>query len=459
MTDSGLHRLTASQVAEGIRTRSLSPVGVVEDCLAHIERIDAQLRAWVYVDARGALDQARVLEAEARADRPRGPLHGVPVALKDIFDAAGMATTSGAGAFAQRTPERDSRCAALLREAGAIILGKTVTTPFAFADPSPTRNPWNLDHTPGGSSSGSAAAVAARMVPLALGSQTIGSTIRPAAYCGIVGLKGTYGAVSTEGVTPLSGSLDHVGIFARTVDDAALAFAVLAEPRRMATSSVGSAVHSGPAAQAAPTAPRFGVPRDFIDRRAAEDVIAHLDAVAASFARAGAVVSEVALPDGWTRIDDVGRLILRVEAAAFHDRWFARHADEYPPKIRELVTAGQTVPGVAYLLAHEERYQFRREMSSVFDRCDVLLLPAAPTTAPPLSEGTTGDPVFCAPWSFTGLPAIGLPSGLSNSGLPLAVQLVAPMLAEERLLDAARWCERTLEFSFEPGLLRRESQR
>ncbi|HEU5297988.1 MAG TPA: amidase family protein, partial [bacterium] len=187
-------------------------MAVTEACLARIGGLDARLQAWVHVDRDGALEQARALEAEARAGRFRGPLHGVPVALKDIFDAAGLVTTSGAASFAHRRPEKDARSVALLRQAGAVILGKTITTPFAFADPSPTRNPWNLEHTPGGSSSGSAAGVAARMIPLALGSQTIGSTVRPAAYCGIVGLKATYGRINTEGVTPLSWSLDHVGI-------------------------------------------------------------------------------------------------------------------------------------------------------------------------------------------------------------------------------------------------------
>ncbi|MDR7466172.1 MAG: amidase [Armatimonadota bacterium] len=434
------HRLTALQIAAAVRSAALSPVAVVEACLAQIARLDPQLQAWVHVDGRGALEQARRLDSEARAGFLRGPLHGVPVALKDIFDVAGMVTGSGAGAFAHRTPERDARCAALLRQAGAIMLGKTVTTPFAFADPSPTRNPWNLDHTPGGSSSGSAAGVAARMVPLALGSQTIGSTIRPAAYCGVVGFKGSYGAISLDGVTPLAWSLDHVGIFARTVDDAALVFAALAEPSR-------------PPAAPAPAPPRLGIPRAFLERYASEEVGTHLEAVARTLSRAGATIGDVALPDGWTRIDDVGRLVLRVEAAAYHHRWFPLHADAYPPKIRELVSSGQTVSGVDYLLAQEERARFRKAMTTVFESCDFLLLPAAPAPAPPLAEGTTGDPIFCAPWSFTGLPSLAVPSGLARGGLPLAVQLVAPMLAEDRLLDAARWCERVLEFTAEPALL------
>jgi len=437
-----LYTLSATEIAAGVRSLEFSPVGVTEACLARIEHLDPKVHAWVYVDRLGALEAARTLKAEARAGRFRGPLHGVPVALKDIFDAAGLVTASGAGAFAHRRPERDARSVALLREAGAVILGKTVTTPFAFADPSVTHNPWNLEHTPGGSSSGSAAAVAARMAPVALGSQTIGSTVRPAAYCGTVGLKGTFGRINTEGVTPLSGSLDHVGILARTVEDVALVFSILAEPRDSERR----------ADTAPPAAPRFGLLRGFGDRYASPEVGAHLDAIASAFSRAGARVVDVELPESGARIHEVGRLVLRVEAAAYHHRWFSQHAAAYSPKIRELVESGQTVSAVDYLLAHEHRYQFRRDMHGVFRRCDVLLLPAAPAPAPPLSEGTTGDPVFCAPWSFAGFPAISLPSGLSRTGLPLAIQLVAPMVAEERLLDAARWCEATLEFTAEPSL-------
>ncbi|HET6948373.1 MAG TPA: amidase, partial [bacterium] len=281
-----LYTLSATEIAAGVRSLEFSPVGVTEACLARIERLDPKVRAWVHVDAGGALGAARTLEAEARAGRFRGPLHGVPVALKDIFDAAGLVTTSGAGAFAHRRPERDARSVALLREAGAVVLGKTVTTPFAFADPSVTHNPWNLEHTPGGSSSGSAAAVAARMAPVALGSQTIGSTVRPAAYCGTVGLKGTFGRINTEGVTPLSGSLDHVGIFARTVEDVALVFSILAEPRDPERR----------ADAAPPAASRFGLLRGFASQYASPEVSAHLEAVASVFSRAGARVVDVELP-------------------------------------------------------------------------------------------------------------------------------------------------------------------
>src|SRR3989475_2551724 len=214
-----LAALGVAEARERIGRGTLSPVALVEACLERIGALDATVQAWVHVDAKGALAAARLAEHAA----VRGPLHGIPVAVKDIFDVAGLPTTAGAPPFAHRRPDEDAASDALLRAAGAIVLGKTHTTQFAYRDPAPTRNPWNLAPTPGGSSSGSAAAVAARMVPLALGSQTVGSTLRPAAYCGIVGYKGVHGAIATDGVVPLAWSLDHVGVFARSVADLGLA--------------------------------------------------------------------------------------------------------------------------------------------------------------------------------------------------------------------------------------------
>jgi len=413
----------------------------VDACLEMIDRRDAGLHAWVYVDRDGARRTAAALDRETGAERTHRPLHGVPVALKDILDAEGMVTTSGARSFAHRRPERDAPVVAALRAAGAVILGKTVTTEFAFADPSVTRNPWDLEHTPGGSSSGPAAAVAAGMAQVALGSQTIGSTVRPAAYCGVVGFKGTYGRISTEGVTPLSWSLDHVGILSHSVDDAARVFSVLAgEP--------GAAPPERSLQPAHP--PRLAVPRAWIEAVASPEVRAHLNEIISLLSRAGAAVEDVALPASASRIDSDGRLVLRVEAAAYHSRWFSEHASDYGPKIRELVESGLGVAAIDYIRAHEARYQFRRDISAIFDAHDAVLLPSAPTPAPPRSEGTTGDPVFCAPWSFAGFPAIALPSGITSSGLPLSIQLVGPITADVCLLEVARWCETRLGFAAAP---------
>ncbi|MDR7559646.1 MAG: amidase [Armatimonadota bacterium] len=434
------HLLTATRLAAAVRAGEVSASEVVEACLDRIARLDSSLQAWVVVDAAGARAAARQLDQEARAGRLRGPLHGVPVGVKDIIDVAGLTTTSGAPPFAHRRPERDAACVARLRAAGAVIVGKTATTPFAYADPAPTRNPWNLDHTPGGSSSGSAAAVAARMVPLALGTQTIGSTLRPASYCGIVGLKGTYGAVSLEGVTPLSWSLDHLGIFARSVDDVAAAFAALAE------------TPPPPQAGAEAASPRLGIPRAFVEEVAAPDVLRHFRSAADTLARAGARVDDIALPPSSREIDASGRRVLAVEAAAYHRAWFAQHAAQYPPRIRDLVETGLQITGVEFVDAEHTRQRFRQEMLPILSRYDALLLPAASTPAPPLTEGTTGDPVLNAPWSFGGFPAIAVPSGLLGGGLPVAIQLVAGPHADGRLLAVARWCENILGFAHSPTL-------
>lgn len=434
-----LNTLTIGELARSIRSGSVSAVAAVGACLTRIDQVEAAVRAWVHVDRAGALDAARAMDAEALRGVFRGPLHGVPVGLKDIFDVAGLITTSGAQAFAHRRPRADADAVARLRAAGAVILGKTTTTEFAYADSTVTRNPWNLDHTPGGSSSGSAAAVAARMIPLALGSQTIGSTLRPAAYCGIVGLKATHALISAEGVTPLAWSLDHVGILTRSVDDAALVLSVLA----------GRAALGGALVERRP--PRLGVPRGLFADKAGPEVSAHLDSVAAMFSRAGATVEDVALPPIASVLHEAGQVVLRADAAAYHAAQFAVHAGEYRPKIRALVETGLKAPAVDYVNAQRIRAQFKGEMQPIFELFDALLMPVAPAPAPRGFE-TTGDPVLCAPWSYGGFPSISLPSGLAQDRLPLAIQLTAGAGAESRLLDVARWCEGRLAFGAAPPL-------
>ncbi|MDR7520288.1 MAG: amidase [Armatimonadota bacterium] len=444
------HTLTASEVVTGIRGGRLSAAAVVEACLARIERHDPAIRAWVHVDREGALAAARELDGEARAGRLRGPLHGVPVGIKDIYHVAGMVTTAGASAFAHERPPQDAEAVARLRRAGAIILGKTATTEFAYADPTVTRNPWNLAHTPGGSSSGSAAAVAARMIPLALGSQTIGSTLRPAAYCGIVGLKPTHGRISAAGVIPLAWSLDHVGIFARSVEDAALVLSVLAgyDPADLYSVDAPTADYLGGLGRLT-NAPRLGVPRGWYVERASQEIVAHLDDVAARLAGAGATVEDVPLPPSAHAVHEAGQLVLRAEAAAVHETRFMQHTADYQPKIRGLVESGLGVRATEYIRARQVCRRFRVEMTPIFDRVDALLMPVAPTAAP-RGLASTGDPTLCAPWSFAGLPAIALPSGVSPDGLPLAIQLAGGAFREEHLLCVARWCESVLGFAAAP---------
>src|SRR3989441_3365525 len=343
MRSTELSALGVREAAAAIRAGALSPVELVDACLARIRALDGGVKAWAHVDERGARATAREREAEAREGRLRGPLHGVPVGVKDIFDVAGLPTTGGARPFAHTRPSVDATAVTRLRAAGAIVLGKTVTTEFAYRDPAPTRNPWNLAHTPGGSSAGSAAALGARMAPLALGSQTVGSVLRPAAYCGVVGFKGTHGLVPVAGVIPLAWSLDHVGVLTGSVADAALAMSVL----------------SGQNLDPLPmSAPRLALAPELVSR-ASREVAAHVEAAADAFLRAGATVSKVELPASFRGTHAAGLTVLEVEAAAYHAPWFGKYADDYGPEMRSLVEAGLLHSATAYGGANRARLAFR----------------------------------------------------------------------------------------------------
>ena len=436
-----MYELGAAEAARRIRAGTLSPSNLLAACLKRIDATEPAVGAWVRLDRDAAARVAVQRDIEAREGRFMGPLHGVPIALKDVFDAAGVPTAAGAPAWATRTPVVDAPSVAALRGAGAVPMGKLATTPFAYLDPSSTRNPWNPEHTPGGSSSGPAAAVAARMVPLALGSQTVGSVLRPAAYCGVVGLKPTHGRISAAGVLELADSLDHVGVFARAVEDCALALAVLASDDPARADYAAAVVE--------PMAPRIGVLASLL-ARATPEMGKHLEEIARGLEAAGARLGEVTLPAAFASIYEAGATVLRAEAAAAHAPLFPAHAAEYPPKIKELVELGHAVTAPQYLAAQATRRRVRAEVSAVAARYDAFLLPTIGAPAP-RGLGSTGDPSFCSPWSFLGLPAITLPTGVAG-GLPLAVQLVGAPWSEARLLAAAAWCERAIGFDAGPPL-------
>lgn len=442
--------LTVTEAAHRIREGSLRATELVESCLSRIERLEPGLKAWVTVDGDGALRAARQADEEAGRSGFRGPLHGIPVGIKDIFYTASMRTTAGARLLAGFVPAYDAAAVARLKAAGAIILGKTVSTEFAFLDPAETRNPWNRDHTPGGSSSGSAAAVAARMCPLALGSQTGGSTIRPAAYCGIVGFKPTYGRISCYGVVPLAQSMDHVGILARSVADAALGLQVLAghDSRDPASAEAPVADYVGAVTRAS-APPTIGMLKGIFRDRASDETREHVERVAGRLREAGARLAEIEPPPSLAAAVDPFMTFMMVGAAASHRDSFQAHPEQYGPHIGEAVRRGLTIPAVDYVRAGQMRQQFRRDMAALLARVDALLTPAVPAPAP-RGLASTGDLAFNSPWSFSGLPALGLPSGLSASGLPLGIQLVGAWLGEDRLLAVARWCEQVARFDREP---------
>ena len=445
-----LHTLGVAEAVAAVRRKEVSPVALAEACLKRIEALEPMLHAWVTLDADGALDAAKRCEAQLqRGDKP-GLLAGAPVGLKDIFYTAGLLTTAGSKVYADFVPTYDATSVTRLRANGASIIGKAVTTEFATSDPSPSRNPWNTTHTPGGSSSGSAVAVASRMVPAALGSQTGGSTLRPAAYNGIVGLKPTYGRISRYGVIPVSWCLDHVGILTRSVEDAAMVLQAIAGPDPNDPGSLAEPVGAYvTAVHQAETTPRIGVLREFFADRADAETRQRTEATAQKLAQAGASVQDAVLPPSFGAALAAQRIIMKVEMAAFHADMFMTKRDLYRPKIRESIESGLVIPGVDYLRAQRLRRLFQHEVSRLFQDVDVLLTPATPAPAP-RDLNTTGDASFQAPWTYAGTPAIALPSGLSEGGMPMGIQLIAAHAQEDRLLRAARWCEVALDVSLSP---------
>jgi aspartyl-tRNA(Asn)/glutamyl-tRNA(Gln) amidotransferase subunit A len=419
--------------------------------LQRIDQFEPRLQAWVTIDRERALATAQRCEEEIQRGQYRGPLHGIPIGIKDIFYTAGLKTTAGSPIYGDFVPDYDATTVQRLKDAGAIILGKAQTTEFAALAPSPTHNPWNLEHTPGGSSSGSAAAVAAAMCPGALGSQTYGSTIRPAAYCGCVGLKPTYGRISTFGIFALSWSLDHVGLFARTVTDIALLLQVLAGDDPQDPACVQMAVPDYAKALDDPQPPRLGLVRDFFLEKANEETRKHVEAVAERLARAGARVEEVHLPASFAGEPEAHFTIMYAEVATSHRETYAQHKARYSPQMQDLIEKGFKVSGIEYVETRRHQQRFRHDLDALCRTVDALLTPSAPAPAP-RGFSTTGDPSFNGPASFSGLPSLGLPSGLSANGLPFGIQLMSAAFAEERLLAVAKWCERVLDFRQMPPL-------
>ena len=436
-----LHELDAVEVVSGLKARSFSVVELVQALLARVTDLD-HLQAWVHVDSEAAMAQARQKQAELEAGSV-APLIGVPTGVKDIFYTAGVPTTACSKVYADFVPEYDATTVANLRGAGGIMLGKTATTEFAYRDPSPTRNPWNTDHTPGGSSSGSAAAVAAMMCPIAFGSQTRGSVLRPASYNGIVGLKPTFGRVSRFGVVPLSWSFDHVGWMARSVEDIALMLQVMAGPDKNDPTSLYDGVPDYSVGIRNPDPPHIGVLQDYFFQNADDDVCTHTQEVVERLSLEGARVEYIELPESFERAMADQFTILSVEAANFHEPLLKEKADLYGPNIRELVETGLGIDAVTYSRALESRLQFIADAERLSKKAQVLLTPSTPTPAPG-DLSVTGSAMFQGPWTSTGLPTVTVPSGLSQSDLPLGIQLIAGRLEERRLLNAASWCEQVL---------------
>ena len=442
-----LHDLGVVEASLAMLDGSLSPVELMEALLSRAEAMEPALRVWVTLDRDLAVEEARARELGVRDGAVLGPIHGVPVGVKDIFFTRGMRTTACSPIYADFVPGHDSTAVERLADAGGVVMGKTVTTEWACMDPPPTRNPWNADRTPGGSSSGSAVGVAARIFPAALGSQTAGSVLRPAAYNGVVGLKPSFGLISRYGVFPAAWSLDTMGLFTRSVDDAALLLGVLAGHDPRDDVSV-DAPPPGSAVTPAVRPPRIGVVGGFFEERCSREVAAHTREVVDRLARAGAEVVDASLPTDFDALLAAHRVIMTVEMAVVHQADFAARPGDFGPRVLDFIERGAATQATAYVQAQRTARRFRREAASVLGGVDVLLTPSTPAPAP--DTGTTGDPMFQTPWTVAGVPAITLPSGLSAEGLPLGVQLASALLDETTLLTSARWCEEALDVSLTP---------
>jgi len=434
---SQLNWLTATDVARAIRDGAISSEQLVEACLSRVRESEPTVQAWHFLDPEHALAQARSRDQDRSEGRAVGPLHGVPIGIKDIFDTCDMPTEDGSVLHAGRTPGADAAAVAMLRSAGAVIMGKTVTTEFAAYTPGKTRNPRNAGHTPGGSSSGSAAAVAAGMVPVALGSQTNGSTIRPASFCGVFGFKPSHGMVPRSGILRLSKTLDQVGVFARSLEDIALACEQIAgyheadsDTRPRARPQLQSVLEQDP-----PFPPIFAWVRtpmwDSVDADAKE-------AFAELTGELGGQIVDFELPQSALAALEWHRTIMEAEMAANLDREYEVGRDRLSEPLRAQLERGRAVSALEYQRALGRISSLNDGFDELFERCDAILTPAAPGTAPQGLE-STGSPAFCTLWTLCGMPALSLPLMQGENGLPLGVQLVGTRGGDARLLRTGRW--------------------
>lgn len=429
--------LGAVALRDRLASGALSAVDLAEACLNRIGRLEPEVQAFAYLDGDDVLAQAGRLDQYRRSGAPLGPLHGLPVALKDIIDTARMPTENGTPLDKGRVPLADATIVARLRAAGAIILGKTVTTELAFMAPSKTRNPRVPGHTPGGSSSGSAAAVAAGMVPLAVGTQTGGSVIRPAAYCGVVGYKPSFGAIPRTGILTQSPTLDTVGVFAASVEDAAILAEVLFghDPADRATVPAPAPRLAAIAAAAPPVPPTFAMVRLPGQDAADPAMLAALDELVEVL---GEQCFSTGLPTAFDEAATIRERINFAEMAKFYYRYEKLGADRLAPETRAALDHGKAVPARDYLAALDWPDVLYAGLAEIFERCDAILAPAAPGPAP-AGYGSTGSAIFNGLFTLVGTPSVTLPLFEDAEGRPMGVQLVGRRGDDARLLRTARW--------------------
>ena len=437
MSDLPPNGLSATEAAQKIREGWLTSVELVSACLERIEQTDGQLKAWAHVDKEYALAQAKALDDNRMRGRPMGSLHGIPVGLKDIIDTKSLPTERGTDIFKDRQPDTNATIVNRLHEEGAVILGKTVTTELAFMHAADTTNPHNLAHTPGGSSSGSAAAVAGFQVPLSIGTQTNGSVIRPASFCGVYGFKPSRGIVSRTGLLQTSNSLDQVGVFGRTLEDVALLSDVIGcyDPQ-----DEKSYIRHRPhmlegAKQEVGIEPEFAwFDLPFADRLSQDSKDGFEEVISAL----GARVTRIEAPENFSGLLDTQRIIHEYEICMHQADVFDNHWDKISDTLKPIIERGRKISKGEYEYALDVMGQTESFLAEFFLDYNAILTPSSTGEAPLLNEGT-GDPAFCTLWTMAGLPCVNLPLMVGGNGLPIGVQLIAGYEEDDRLMRTANW--------------------
>jgi len=436
--------LSATEAARKIREGKLTSVDLVKACLKRIEETDGQLHAWAYLNPELALTQAAELDQIRLNGRPLGPLHGVPVGLKDIIDTKDMPTEYGTAIYQGRQPDADAGIVERLRESGAVILGKTATTEFAFVHPSETRNPHNVDHTPGGSSSGSAAAVAAFHVPLAIGTQTNGSVIRPASFCGTYGFKPTRGTIPRRGVLQTSNSLDQVGVFARTLEDTALLTDAIGfyDPSDAKSYARARPKTVEGCATEAPVDPNFVYLNMPYHDVMASDTVAGFDEIMELL---GGQVERIEASPNLVDLIAVQHVIHEYEIIQHLDTVFIEHWDALSTSLQPILQRARKISEAQYQDALAVMQSAETFFEEFFHDYDAVLAPSASGEAPKFSDGGTGNPIFSTIWTLAGLPCLTIPLMVGGNGLPVGVQLIGSAQEDDRLFRTANWMLKKFE--------------
>jgi Asp-tRNA(Asn)/Glu-tRNA(Gln) amidotransferase A subunit family amidase len=439
------HRLGLGEAAGQMRSGALSAEDYARALLERARRLEPSLRAFAWLNAEAVLEKARHADRARQAGKSLGFLHGVPAGVKDVIDTQGIPTRHGSVLHEGNVPARSATVVSRFEHEGAYVFGKTVTAEFAYFHPGPTRNPWNPAHTPGGSSMGSAAAVAAGLVPAAIGTQTNGSVIRPAAFCGCVGYKPSQGLISRTGVHPFAQTLDQPGVFTRSVEDAGLfASALIGHDPADPLSRPSAPVQEIRRVRALYQTPRLGVVRSPAWRLAEPAAQRHFDECVSRLDAAGAFVEAAELGRDFEAAHEAHRTLMYFGGAHTFADLQARHRAQLSEALNRLIDEGRAIDEHRVREARETRTRLIGEFARLAGRFDALVTPATRGEAPATLD-STGDPVFCTIWTLLGVPALTIPAGQGPHGLPLGLQCVSGFLDDARLLSVAQWCERALD--------------